>query len=71
MRALPTNWQSALVTISSITFDCLQPLKIHSNLSTQITFHYISTILNGSYYLRDLLFRQFFGTNVRVNTRLL
>jgi hypothetical protein len=70
LRALPADWQAAQMANTSVTFDTLESLEIHTDFAAQVAFDHVLAILNRMHDLRKLLFRQVLSANARINIRL-
>ena len=46
LSSLPSDRQAPKVALSTIGFDCLQPLEIDSELPAQVAFDNVLTLLN-------------------------
>ncbi len=71
LGALPANRQAAQVPDTSIAFDGLQSLEIHTDLAPKIALDHILAILDRVNDLGKLLFGQILGANARIYVRLL
>jgi hypothetical protein len=69
LRALAAHGQSAHMPDAAITFDALQPLEIHADLTAQVAFDDVSTFLNCMDDLRKLLLGQILRADRGINVR--
>jgi len=70
LGALSANRQATQVADTSIAFNTLKALEIHTDLAAKIAFDDVFAILNRVDDLRQLLFAQIFRANGGVNVRL-
>src|SRR4051794_34676746 len=67
LRALSADRQTAQVADAPITFDPLQALQVHADLTAKVALDHILTVLNRVNDLRKLLLSEILGANRRIN----
>lgn len=68
--SLPADRKSSQMPDSTIGFDRLQPLQVHSVLTPEIALNHVFSILNRMGNLRQLLFVQILGSDTTFNLRI-
>lgn len=68
---LAAHRQAAQVAHATVALDALQALEVHADFAAKITFDDVLAVLDRVHDLRELLLRQIFGPDFRIDIGLI